>query len=60
MEKNGLNQELLMEKKEKNLLAVLDDTIVEKGQLLIFVNSRKSSQKESERIIKIFVKKTGK
>lgn len=44
-------------KKDKNLLAVLDDTIVENGQLLIFVNSRKSSQKEARELSKYLLKR---
>ena len=39
-------------KKEKTLQAALDDTISENGQLLIFVNSRKSSQKEARELSK--------
>ncbi len=39
-------------KKEKILEAALDDTIANNGQLLIFVNSRKSSQKEARELSK--------
>jgi len=39
-------------KKGKDLQAALDDTIAENGQLLIFVNSRKSSQKEARELSK--------
>ena len=38
--------------KEKILEAALDDTIANNGQLLIFVNSRKSSQKEARELSK--------
>ena len=38
--------------KEKVLHAALDDTISDNGQLLIFVNSRKSSQKEARELSK--------
>ncbi len=38
--------------KEKILQAALDDTIAENGQLLVFVNSRKSSQKEARELSK--------
>ena len=43
--------------KGKNLLAVLDDTIAENGQLLIFVNSRKGSQKEARELSKYLLKR---
>ena len=39
-------------KKGKILEAALDDTIANNGQLLIFVNSRKSSQKEARELSK--------
>ena len=39
-------------KKDKILEAALDDTIANNGQLLIFVNSRKSSQKEARELSK--------
>ena len=39
-------------KKGKILEAALDDTIADNGQLLIFVNSRKSSQKEARELSK--------
>ena len=38
-------------------MAVLDDTIVENGQLLIFVNSRKGSQKEARELSKYLLKR---
>ncbi|MBC64183.1 MAG: hypothetical protein CMB15_00895 [Euryarchaeota archaeon] len=43
--------------KEKILQSALDDTIAEEGQLLIFVNSRKSSQKESRELSKHVLKR---
>ena len=41
----------------KNLQAALDDTVKEKGQLLVFVNSRAGAQKEARELSKHIIKK---
>ena len=43
--------------KGKNLQAALDDTVKQKGQLLVFVNSRAGAQKEARELSKHIIKK---